>query len=472
MNHNSFYESPKEFNLNCFGKILFNKEINLENILENENYIKVLRTNPNNPLKVIFTTDNIKIMIRYCIKSEQNNNNSKIRDNLCEVLCSHCALFFKKSIYNIKLSNKLINRYNNMAKIEKSNIKEAKNEDDEKEGNNLVIFPFKEVKFNNKIIFSANENIIENKDSIVKLFKDQNIYKIEHKSERDTYQYNIEEINIINEILGEIFDISNFTNYEKEDSDLFYFQKIVKFLLHFESDTLINYLIKDTSSQIIKFMLHNINRAKILNLLENILNILSDNKEPNNANNNISFQFSKYAQIIQDLVNILIEDCQNNKFDRVDYACKLIINTVINNSENELIELFIENDKLIQKIKKLIKEIFNKNSFKQICDKETVLVNILQVLYQLNNIIISSFNESNFYKDNKKDIDIPQINDNKINNFENKSRKSISYKNIFKAFDNKSNLFLSNINDIFILISKDIIELYKKNVNNNLFLVV
>jgi hypothetical protein len=67
MNHNSFYESPKEFNLNCFGKILFNKEINLENILENENYIKVLRTNPNNPLKVIFTTDNIKIMIRYCI---------------------------------------------------------------------------------------------------------------------------------------------------------------------------------------------------------------------------------------------------------------------------------------------------------------------------------------------------------------------------------------------------------------------
>ena len=467
MHHNSFYESLKEFNLNCFGKILFNKEINLENILENENYIKVLRTNPNNPLKVIFTTDNIKIMIRYCIKSEQNNNNSKIRDNLCEVLCSHCALFFKKSIYNIKLSNKLINRYINMAKIEKSNIKEAKSEDDEKEGNNLVIFPFKEVKFNNKIIFSANENIIENKDSIVKLFKDQNTYEIEHKSEKDIYQYNIEDINIINEILGEIFDISNFTNYEKEDSDLFYFQKIVKFLLHFESDTLINYLIKDTSSQIIKFLLHNLNRAKILNLLENILNILSDNKEPNNANNNISFQFSKYAQIIQDLVNILIEDCQNNKFDRVDYACKLIINTVINNSENELIELFIENDKLIQKIKKLIKEIVNKNRFKQICDRETVLVNILQVLYQLNNIIISSFNESNFYKDNKKDIDIPQINDNKINNFENKSRKSISYKNIFKAFDNKSNLFLSNINDIFILISKDIIELYKKNVNNN-----
>jgi hypothetical protein len=213
-------------------------------------------------------------------------------------------------------------------------------------------------------------------------------------------------------------------------------------------------------------LLHNLNRVEILNILENILNVLSDNEEPNNTNNNINFKFPKYAQIIQDLVKILVEDCQNNKFDKVDYICKLIINTVINNSENQLIELFIENDILIQKIKKLITEIVNKNSIKYICDKEKVLANILQVLCQLNNEIVSSFNESNFYKDNKKDIDIPQINDNKINNFENKSRKSISYKNIFKAFDNKSNLFLSNINDIFILISKDIIELYKKNVNN------
>jgi hypothetical protein len=275
-------------------------------------------------------------------------------------------------------------------------------------------------------------------------------------------------MNIINEILGEIFDISNFANYEKENSNLFYLQKIVNFLLYFESDTIINYLIKDTSSQIIKFLLHNLNRVEILNILENILNVLSDNEEPNNNNNNINFKFPKYAQIIQDLVKILVEDCQNNKFDKVDYICKLIINTVINNSENQLIELFIKNDILIQRIKKLITDIVIKNSFKHISDKETAIVNILQVLCQLNNVITASFNESNFYKESKKDVDIPLINDNKRNIFEYKylSRKSISYKNIFKAFGDNLNSYLSNVNDVFILISKDIIKFYKTNMNN------
>jgi hypothetical protein len=182
---------------------------------------------------------------------------------------------------------------------------------------------------------------------------------------------------IINEILDEIFDISNFSKDEKGNSNFFYFQKIVNFLLYFESDTIINYLIKDTRSRVVKFLLHNLNRAEILNILENILNVLSDNEEPKNTYNNMNFKFQKYAQIIQDLVNILIEDCQNNKFDKVDYICKLIINTVINNSENQLIELFIKNDILIQRIKKLITDIVSKNSFKHNCVKETAIVNIL-----------------------------------------------------------------------------------------------
>jgi hypothetical protein len=371
-------------------------------------------------------------------------------------------LLFKKSIHNIKHSNNLFYRYKN---IQKNNTKKK-----EEYAENESIYAIK-IKFNN-IIFNSficlNENINENKDSITELNKNQNSYEIKNINKRDIYKYDKEEMNIINEILGEIFDISNFANYEKGDSNLLYFQKIANFLLYFESDTIINYLIKDTSSQIIKFLLHNLNRVEILNILENILNVLYDNEEPDNINNNINFKFPKYAQIIEDLVNILVEDCQNNKFDKIDYISKLIINTVIDNSENQLIELFIKKDSLIQKIKKLIKSIVSKNCFNYICDKETVLVNILQVLCQLNNVIVTSFKESNFYKDSKKYIDIPQINDNKINMFEYKylSKKSISYTNIFKAFKEYFNLYLSNINEIFILISKDIIELYKINMNN------
>jgi len=66
------------------------------------------------------------------------------------------------------------------------------------------------------------------------------------------------------------------------------------------------------------------------------------------------------------------------------------------------------------------------------------------------------------YKD-KKDIDIPQIIDNIINIFEYKysSKKIILYKNIFETFKGNSNSYLSSLDDIFILISKDIKEIYK-----------
>ena len=245
-----------------------------------------------------------------------------------------------------------------------------------------------------------------------------------------------------------------------------FFQKIVNFLLYFESDIIINYLIKDTRAEIIKFLLDNINRAEILNILENILNVLSDNADKETVNNNI--YHLAYIKIIHNLVNILIKDNQNNEFDKVDYICDLIINTVINNSEKQLIVLFIINNNLMEKIKKLINDLINHNRIKRTYERERALVSILKVLCQLNNVIIYSFNESKFYKDSKKDIYIIQNIYNEINIFEYKfsSKKIISYENIYKAYKDNSDSYLSNLYDIFILISEDIKELYKLNMNN------
>ena len=479
MNYKSFDESSKEINFDSFIKILYNKEVDLENILENENYLNDLRTNPNNPLKTIFTTGNIKILIQYCIKFDQNSNRepkikTKIIYNLCQVLCSPYALLFKESIHNIKHSNNLFNRYKDMTKIGQNNTKEKDEEYVENECNNLEIIIFKKIKFFNNIIFSSffclNENISKNikKDSIVKLNKVQNLYEIERINKRDTCEYDEEEFNIINEILGSIFDYSNIKNYEEEESCLLFFQKIVNFLLYFESDTIINYLIKDTRAEIIEFFLNNINRAEILNILENILNVLSDNADKEAVYNNI--YHLEYIKIIQNLVNILVKDNQNNEFDKADYICELIINTVINNSEKQLIELFIIKNSLMPKIKNLISDIFNQNSIKRIYDRERTLVSILKVLCQLNNVIISSFNESQFYKDNKKDIYIAHIIYKEINIFEYKfsSKKIISYENIYKAYEDNSDSYLSNLYDIFILISEDIKEHYKLNLNNKI----
>ena len=424
MYHKSFDESSKKINFDTFTKLLNNNEVDLEKILENENYLNDLRTNQNSPFKTLFTTDNIKILILYCIKfsNKEPKINNKIKYNLCQVLCSPRVLFFKESIHNIKHSNNLYNRYKDNIKIKQNNTKEKEEEYVENESNNLENILFKKIKFNNNIIFSSffclNENISrnKNKDSIVKLNKVQNSYEIESINKGDTCEYDEEEINIINEILGVIFDSSNIKNYEKEKSCLLFFQKIVSFLLYFESDTIINYLIKDTRAEIIKFLLDNINRAEILNILENILNVLSDNADKETVNNNI--YHLAYIKIIHNLVNILIKDNQNNEFDKVDYICDLIINTVINNSEKQLIELFIINNNLMEKIKKLINDLINHNRIKRTYERERALVSILKILCQLNNVIIYSFNESKFYKDSKKDIYIIQNIYNEINIFE------------------------------------------------------
>ena len=185
MYHKSFDESSKKINFDTFTKLLNNNEVDLENILENENYLNDLRTNQNSPFKTLFTTDNIKILIQYCIKFYQNSNkepkiNNKIKYNLCQVLCSPLALFFKESIHNIKHSNNLFHRYKDNIKIKQNNTKEKEEEYVENESNNLEIILFKKIKFNNNIIFSSffclNENISrnKNKDSIVKLNKVQN----------------------------------------------------------------------------------------------------------------------------------------------------------------------------------------------------------------------------------------------------------------------------------------------------------
>ena len=473
----SFDESSKKVNFGSFIKILYNNEVDLKNILENDNYLNDLRINPNNPIKTLFTTDNIKTLIQYCINFDQKRNkepkiNNKIIYNLSQVICSPCALLFKKSIHNIKHSNRLFKRYKVITKIEQNNTEEKEEKYVENEFKNLEIILYKKIKFNNNIIFSSffclNENISKNKNNIVKLNKVQNSHEIQPINKRDIYEYDEEDINIINEILGFIFDSSNIKNYEKENSCLLFFQKIVNFLLYFESDTIINYLIKDTSSETIKFLLDNLIRAEILNILENILNVLSDNADKEKANNNNIYHLT-YIKIIQNLVNILVKDSLNNEFDKVDYICDLIINTVINNSEKQLTELFIINNSLMEEIKNLINNLVNHNNIKQICaDRERALVSILKVICQLNNVIITSFNESKFYKDNKKDIYITHIIYNEINIFEYKfsSKKIISYENIYKAYEDNSDSYLLNLYDIFILISEDIKEHYKLNMNN------
>ena len=193
------------------------------------------------------------------------------------------------------------------------------------------------------------------------------------------------------------------------------------------------------------------NNTSIQIILENLLNILSDKEDYNIKYND------KYNEIIKKLIQILSEDINNGNYENSEFICELIINTLVNNTEQQLIDLIINNNIIMKTIKNIIDNII------KLENNEQVLSNILKVLYKINIIILKSLNES-LYK-NVNNI----INDyNKMNLFEYQyfCTKKISYKNIFDAFKDNilSYLFISE--EIYKSISQDIKEKYKMNKSN------
>jgi len=273
-------------------------------------------------------------------------------------------------------------------------------------------------------------------------------------------KYNDEEMKIIKEILNHIFGILNYKKNDKifEENLAYwgYFKIIVNYLLINETDLMIEYLFEDPSPVINKFYSH-LNNTSIQIILENFLNILSDNEDK---------KFNdKYNGIIMKLIQILFEDSINGNFESSEYICELIINTLVNKTENQLIDLIIKNHSIMIKIKRIINNIVDIKNHESILNENNgkVLTNILKLLCKINNIILISINESfsNKITDIKNDY-------NELNIFEYQyfCTKKISYKNIFDAFEENILSYYFILEEIYKLISKDIKQKYRINIFN------
>jgi hypothetical protein len=170
---------------------------------------------------------------------------------------------------------------------------------------------------------------------------------------------------IIKEILSHIIGILNCQKEEKILNDNLtywgYFKNIVNYLLINETDIMIDYFFGDS---IIDKFYSNLNNTSIQIIFENILNILSDKEDYN----------IKYNNIIKKLIQIFSEDSNIGNFENLEFICELIINTLVNNTEKQLIDLIINNNSLMKKIKNIIDNIVNKKY------NEKALSNILKVL--------------------------------------------------------------------------------------------
>ena len=477
------FEKPiKEMSINTIKEKYLKNELKIEDILNNNECINDLKTNPNSKYKKILSLSNIHRLIDFCIypsksKVEISYKTLRYPYYSCEALCSPCILLFRKSIKDIieaeTLENKLKKGDNTEKKDSEENDLNNSNFEASVEDSQTIIFGFSQVEqFQTQNGLMNHSNINSDYDDYNNdFFKDLNEYqKVETEIQIDTMEtakkndFNEEEQKTIKDILDKIFGFLDLKFY-LDETYVGYFQKIVNFLLLNEPRITIRYLFEQNNFVIKKFFRH-LGNASIENTLENILNYFSDEENPNNYNADISE--SKFNMIIIELLDeigckINKEYDINNEKDvknyyedknQIEFICEIIINTLIINTEKHFIELILLPKSLFLKrifllIKKVVKleisDIFLNN-------KKTLLINLIEILLQINTVIMNSKNNDDmtFFKNPYR----------KIKLFENQyfCKKKIQYENIYEAFEKNRDDYISSIKKIYELIKEDILQ--------------
>ena len=267
--------SPLPLNENCNQvadkelKIITNEEIKyLQKILEDDETIKDLRTNPNCKLRTFFSSKIIKELISYCLYpkenfNKENNNSLRYTYYSCLLLCSQCCLLFSKSMPFIKEANNK----------NKQKTEDNQGNNNNNNNNNYNYFSIDNYLFNksqeNDLINTEYDDLFQITEAIHsekqetkfldEFFNFNDYSEIEEKyvpiTETDVNkvtikekakEYNEEEKNIINDILDQIFKIFNYKNFSYNDEQTYmgYFQKIINYLIIYETDIILDYLFK------------------------------------------------------------------------------------------------------------------------------------------------------------------------------------------------------------------------------------
>ena len=383
-----------EISMDNIIKKFYKNELEIQDVLLNDDCINDLIKNKNSKFRKIITIENIKKLIGFCLFPDENQNEYSIMQlrfpyYSCQILCSQCVLLFNESIENIKL---------NMKKKSELSISNINNEslsseigDEQNDNLNNYISNDEQEKFQinyndedpfDEVNASREKENNELDDKFIEIFNDQS-YNSPSKNlinKRSSLEFEQQDKEVINEILDELFRFLDLDSSKINDTCMGYFQKMVNYLLKEEEDIIFDYFFKNSIiNKLIKF----INNISIKNILEYILNKLSDN----NLNND-NIKKLNYKDILKDLWRELIND---NKFEKAEYICELITNTLIINSDKELTEIIFENKSSMKNIIKLIKKINN------IKNNNKIIISIIKMLCQLNMVIINSFKESDLF---------------------------------------------------------------------------
>ena len=462
-------------------KVKFKKnQLKIEEVLMSDECINDLKMDIRSKFKKIITTSSIIKLISFCLNPnvyKDYDSNAVLRYPYysCELLCSPCILNFKKSIKSIKEANEFENAIKKLEEKEEAEEDEINSVSSIEEENEENIG---DQEYKEKIEQSGLSSLINEEDIQNEKFMDYKKYQDSlseiqmdamESDKNDAFEK--EEIDIINEIFEEIFKFLNL-NLSERETYVGYFQKIVNYLMTNEPKITIEYLF-DKKNNIINGFYRHMNNESIHNILENILNYLSDREHNDKGPSQFNIIILDLLKEIESISNKKYNMNKNNSYyddkNKIDFICELIINTLIYNSSKNFIQLILpsskDNNDFMRKIKSLIENAVDME-FNEDNHKKNMIINLLEILRQINSIIMYSkkfnnnffSNDMTFFDDYYKKI--------RIFEYQYICKKTINYDKIFEAFEENNKLnnsYLSIIKDIYGLIINDI----KNNYNNN-----
>ena len=466
-NLSKIFEKPfREVSINVIRDKLKKNELSIEDILSNNECIEDLKTNSSSRYKKILTTKNILKLISYCLyppETESNISYNTLRFPYysCDLLCSPAILQLSNSKESIKMANdaEKKSREKELMKEpeeEKEKKEQEKNLDENDINESGDIFHIKEKKEEDvKNIFLDYEEIFNFQE-----YKKREIsHQMDTMEKEEKTEFNEEDNDTIKEIMDKIINFLD-NKFHFDETYVGYFQKIFNFLLLNESKITIDYLFREDSTTVKKFYDH-IDNASIENTFENILNYISDkeNLETNLEYSRFNFIILELLDEIGGKINKQYDISNNNEYiiyiedrNKIEFICELIMNTLIINTEKNLIELVLNSNSIfMEKIILLIEQSVNLEYKYDINNKKTLIINLLKITRQINSVIMNSKNVIiNTFKD-------PYI---KIKTFENQyfCKKYINKDKIYQAFENNRDMFIKSTKKIYELMKNDIIK--------------
>jgi len=343
--------------LNPFIQKLEKGELTLEEILEEDEIIKDIRSNNDSQFINFFTNDKIKKLIDYSTKipsKDEHNVGYKYPFNATEILCSECPSF-----QTILMTEKILNGVGNNKKVNK---------------NGFIFQLFKKINsVKNKIIKEESKDH-KNDDETKDKEEEEEDSDFDSDEEEEIEDKNNEDENDKNQIV--IYEnVDYLLEYLKSDEAnenyvlAGYFHRILSNLIKVHQMKMVKYLLdypKKSEIDILYLLIKHMNRKSTCNIIQKLLMFTDD-------------LISKYDENKMNLVSKIFDELNNSNDNYKNECICDCISCVMNN--RQFFDVFMTKNELLEKIYKILFNYKESNKYNS----------VIKLLTKLNENITQNF---------------------------------------------------------------------------------